>query len=283
MARSEPALDWGADLAVFESESGVGDGRIDDFRFRHGAKVEVLLFQATLGGKRREAQAVLQSRFGRLGVRYRGKYDLLDVPALRRRVAAAVLLERGLDVRIGDFHPLAEIGRRRRDDLDLAVFRSPEQNFSRLEILAEFVRSRLRNLTSLRRAKRHVFDVSLFALELVDGLEPCFRHREIAGKRVEDLPPQHYAALLTHKPLLAETGVAQELFEAAAVELAGRTAKCRIVGNTLHDLGVGKAEARHLARPLVKSRFGDQFTQHLAIDAESLRLFRGKRSARSGC
>ena len=138
--RAEPAFDRRADLAVLEREGGVGDGRIDEVGLRHGAEIDVLLLQAAFGGERGKAQAVLEPCFGGFGFRHVRKHDLLDVPALRRDVAAAVLVEVLFDVRLGDFHPFADFRRRHLDGGDLAVFRRPEQDFARLEILAQLRR-----------------------------------------------------------------------------------------------------------------------------------------------
>ena len=140
--------------------------------------------------------------------------------------------------------------------------------FSRLEILAELGLTRLRNLTRLRRAERHIFDAALLVLKLVDRIEPGFRHREIAGKRFSDLPPQRQPALLVDEPLLGVTEVAQKLLEARPVELAGGTAECRIFGDAAHDLGVGNAEP-HLPSALVESRFCDHLAEHAPVEAHA--------------
>ncbi len=276
--RAEPALDRRAHLAVLEREGGVGDGRIDDFRFRYSAEIDVRLLQPAFGGERGETQAVLDARIGGLGFRHGRKHDLLDVPALRRDIAAAMVVEGFFDVRLGDFHPFGEFRRRHLDGGDLAVFRRPEQDLARLEILAQLIGGRLRNIARLRRAEDHVVDVALLVLKLVDGFEPCLRHRQVAGERIDDLPAQHRPPLFGDEPLFAIAGVAQELGEPQAVELPGRGAQRRIGSEPLHDVGIGNSEP-HLLRPLVEPGLGDHVAQHLPVETEGARLFRCQRMA----
>ena len=275
---AETALHRRAHFAVLEREGGVGNRRIDDFVFRHGAEVEVLVLEAAFGRERGKTQAVLDPRLGGLRFLHGREYDLLDVTPLRRDIAAAAGIELRLDVGLGDFHPAAEFLGRHRDDFDLAVFGCAEHDFALLEILAELLRRRRRDVARLRRSQRHIFDIALLVLKLVDRFEPSFRHRHVAIDQFDDLPPQHQPALLGNDPLFGHADGAQELIEAVAIELAGRTAERRIFGDAADDFLVGQAEP-HLPRALVEPGIVDHSEQHRAFETDRLGLFRRDRLA----
>ncbi len=79
-------------------------------------------------------------------------------------------------------------------------------------------------------------------------------------------------ALLGDEPLFAHADAAQELLEAAAVELAGRTTEEGLFGDLADDHVVGNAKP-HLPRELVEPGVIDQADEHRAVDPESLGLF----------
>jgi len=79
------------------------------------------------------------------------------------------------------------------------------------------------------------------------------------------------APLLVDEAGFAETGIADDLLEARAVELAVGPAETRIAGDAARDLGVGKAKAQ-LARILVERGLGDDLAENLPVEAEPARL-----------
>ena len=257
-------------------KAAFGDGRIDHCRFRHGAEVDVLVFEAALGGDSGKTRAGLDAVGGGLGFRHVRKHDLLDVAALRRAQARAPLVIGFFDVVVGNCHPFRQFRRRHRHDVDPAVFRRPEQDLALLEIFAELFVGRLRNNAGLRRAERHVLDAALFVLELIDGVEPGLRRRDAAGYGVDELPAQQFLPLLGDETLLGIAHVAQHHCEPRAVELTVGVLQMRIGRDVLGDFGVGNAEP-NLVGALIEPGLGDHFAEHLPVEAERARLLRRQR------
>ena len=115
-------------------------------------------------------------------------------------------------------------------------------------------------------------------MKLIDGFEPGFRRRQIAGKRIGDLPPQQDLALVVDEPPFAQTNAAQKLLETRPVEIAARISERPLFFDTARNLGVRNAKS-HLPRALVETRFGNHFAKHSPVEAASLRLFGRNRLA----
>ena len=276
--RAEPALHRGRDFALFQCEGGIGFGRIDNGRFCHRAEIGVLLFKSTFGGDCGEARAALDTVGGCLGIGHGGENDLLDMSPLRRGETRNLFLVSALDVVVGDFHPLRKLRRRNRDHIDLAVFRSAEHDFAFVEIFAELFVGRLRDDTRLFGAEHDIIDAAQFVLELVDGVEPRFGRRQIAGHAVDDLPAQCSLPLLGDKPLLGHPHIVQDLLELVAVELAVDRLQIGIGRDVARDFRIGDAEP-DLAGPLIHCRLRNHFTENLPVEPECRRFLRRNRLA----
>ena len=274
--RAELGLDRRADLAFLQRESDIGHFRVDHACLRHGAEIDVLRFEAAFGGDVGKSGAALDAVGGGLRVRQLRKHDLLDVALLRRDEARMLLVIGLLDVVVGNLHPLRQRRGRHRDGVDLAVFRRPEQDFTLVEIFAQLLVGRLRDVAGLRRAERHILDAALLILELIDGVEPGLRQRDVAGYAVDELPAQRSLSLGGEKAFLGHAHVVQEHFEPRAVELTVLILQLRIGRDVAGYLGVGEAEP-HLLRELVEPGLGDHFTEHLAVEADRVCLVRRQR------
>src|SRR5262249_14002580 len=147
-----------------------------------------------------------------------------------------------------------------------------------LEIFREFLRRRRRNVAGLGRAEQNIFDGTLFVLVTVERLRRGFRGGHVAADRHRHFPAQGHAALLGGKAGLVIAGVANDVFEPLAIELAGWSAKRRIVHDQPGDFRVREAQA-HLPRLLVDCRLGDDLVDDLLLDSELLRLRRSDRAA----
>ena len=206
------------------------------------------------------------------------KHDLAHFALFRRAVLAFVLLVILLGVGIGDRVRLGDVGRRQRQQRDLAVFRRAEQNLALVEIFLQHVRRRGGDIAGLRRPERQIFDGALLVLILIDRRHGGRRHVQIAGDAFGDLPAQQHVALLIDKAGFGIAGLADDLLEKPAVELAVRPAEIRIVGDAADDVGIADAEAQRLGL-LVERGFGDQVAERLPVEAERARLVGRDRAA----
>ncbi len=163
-------------------------------------------------------------------------------------------------------------------DHDLAVFRRAEQDFAVVEIFADLFVGRRRNVAGLCRTERHVSDAAFFVLELIDGVEPGPRRRDVARHRIDDLAAHRGAALIGDEALFREIGVEQRILKSGAVEFAVRRLECRIAGDTARDFGVGEAEP-HLRGALVETCLRNHLAEHLPLQSEGAGLFRRDRLA----
>ncbi len=147
-----------------------------------------------------------------------------------------------------------------------------------LEIFFEHVGRRRRDIAGLRRTQSDVFDAALLVLVAIDGGDGDGRHVHFADQALRQLPAQHDAPLLLDIAAFGETGLADQLLEPRAVELAGEPAEVRIGGDAAGDLGVADAEAERLGL-LVERGFRRQLADQLAVDAERARLVGRDRAA----
>src|SRR4029077_12136466 len=100
----------------------------------------------------------------------------------------------------------------------------------------------------------------------------------LAADGLRDFAPRRQPLLLRRKARFGETGAADDLVEARAIELAVQPLEGRIVGDLARDLGVGDIQA-HLPRALVERGFGDELPRELLVKLERARLIRRDRAA----
>ncbi len=85
------------------------------------------------------------------------------------------------------------------------------------------------------------------------------------------LPAQHHVALFGDIAAFGETGLADDLLEAGAVEFAVGRQEAGVAGDALRDIGVGQAEPEILGL-FVERGFRHQLTEQLPVEAEAARL-----------
>ena len=267
-----------AHFAWLEREGSVGNGRVDDFAAGHGADIGVGGLQPAFLGDVVETRALGDLLARRGGVFRLLEHHLTQLACLRLAVIGLVLVEIGFCVGVGNIARFGDLRRGERQHGDLAVFRRAEQHFAVVVIAFDLLRSRLRHVTRLRRAQRHIFDAAGLGLILADRRQHRLGHLQLAADALGDLPAQQHAALLGDVGLLGKVGLADHRLEALAVEFPLRPAEVRIAGDQLGDVGVGKAEPP-VAHALVQRGLGDQLPGQLPVDAERMRLVRRDRAA----
>jgi hypothetical protein len=82
---------------------------------------------------------------------------------------------------------------------------------------------------------------------------------------LRDLAPRRQPLLFRGKARFGETGAADDLIEARAIELPIQPLEGRIVGDLPRDLGVGDVQT-HLPRALVERGFGDELPGKLLVE-----------------
>jgi hypothetical protein len=275
---AKTALHRRADLAGLQREGGVCHGAVDNRGFRHGAEIDVRFLEPAFGGKGLECGSLGKLVGGRTRLIHARKHDLPHVSALRRLEARVAILVCLLKIGIRYLDRGGQLLRRQHDQGDLAVFGRTEEHLALLEILGELLRRRRRNLASLRRPERDVFDRTLLVLEPVEGFQCGLRHDRFAADRPDQLLPQRRAALLGEEARLGVADIAERHFEAGAVELAGYALEVGVLGDVARDLGVAGAKAERL-RPLVDDSLGNQLGEQLPVETKRAGLVRQDRAA----
>jgi len=97
---------------------------------------------------------------------------------------------------------------------------------------------------------------------------PCRRRDRRAGDGSDELLTQHGAPLLGDESLLRKAGIAEELDEALAVELAVWRLEARILRDTPRDLGIGDAKAKR-PHALVEQHLAEDLIFDLLVDASA--------------
>ena len=123
---AELAGDRLAHFVLFQLEGGVADRGVGHLRSLQHAEVDIGFALPKLLGERDEVRAGLDLLIGRVGSSLVGKRDLLHVPALRRAELVLLLVERRLQIVVGDLHLVLHRFRRHRQNADLAKFRLGE-------------------------------------------------------------------------------------------------------------------------------------------------------------
>src|SRR5262249_44815899 len=192
------------------------------------------------------------------------EHDLVDLPALRRDVTGASLLERLLELGVGDFNPARVFGRNERNDHGLAVLGRAKLALALLEIRCERFRRGSRDLASLRAIEQHIFDGPLFVLIAIRRLDRGLRRHRRTDDRVGKLGAQHPAALLRDVARLGVAVLTQDRLEKRPVELAVRAPERGIEPDPPRDLGVADAKS-HGADTFIKKDLCENLPHYPAI------------------
>ena len=95
---------------------------------------------------------------------------------------------------------------------------------------------------------------------------------------MRDLAAQQHVALFVDVTGFRESGLADDLLEAGAVELAIGAEEVLVGDDALRDVFVGQSETQ-FARLFVERGFGDQLADQLAVEADGAGLVRRNRPA----
>jgi hypothetical protein len=85
------------------------------------------------------------------------------------------------------------------------------------------------------------------------------------------------AALLGHKAGFRVASIPDDLLETEAVELAVWSAECRIVGDQLGDIGIGKRKT-DLACAFIEQNLREDLADQQPVETGRPRLIRAERS-----